>query len=376
MATTALRELVVCSLDPWDEVWRRNQFFTDILLQRHPDLRVLFVEPPADPLFDLSGRHRPTFPRLRKLPPDGRLRTFRPLKPLPRKVGPLADRLVLAQVRATARVLGFSRPILWVNDVTYAPLIASTNWPALYDVTDDWLLAPFSSRELERLRRLDDMATREAAEVVVCSPALAKSRGASRPVTLIPNGVDVDHFRRPRDRPSDLPGSPVAVYVGSLHDARLDVGLIGNVARALPEVSFAFVGPNSLSDESRRVFEELSNVFSLGPRPYERVPGYLQHADVVIVPHQVSPFTESLDPIKAYECLAVSTPTVATPVAGFRELRAALHVVDREVFAERIAEVLSQRAPTTTAAQPAGWRERATEFEQALARAASGTRPR
>ena len=50
------------------------------------------------------------------------------------------------------------------------------------------------------------------------------------------------------------------------------------------------------------------------------MPGYLQHADVVIVPHVVSPFTESLDPIKAYECLAVGRPTVATPVPGFREL--------------------------------------------------------
>ena len=47
------------------------------------------------------------------------------------------------------------------------------------------------------------------------------------------------------------------------------------------------------------------NVHLLGARPYEDVPAYLQHADVVIVPHRVSPFTESLDPIKAYECLAI-----------------------------------------------------------------------
>ena len=41
-------ELVVCSLEPWDEIWRRNQLVVDGLLRRHPRLRVLFVEPPHD----------------------------------------------------------------------------------------------------------------------------------------------------------------------------------------------------------------------------------------------------------------------------------------------------------------------------------------
>ena len=53
-----LKELVVCSLEAWDDVWRRNQFFVDGLLRRNPGLRVLFVEPPADPLFDLASRRR------------------------------------------------------------------------------------------------------------------------------------------------------------------------------------------------------------------------------------------------------------------------------------------------------------------------------
>ena len=43
-----MSDLVVCSLEPWDDVWRRNQFLVDGLLRRDPDLRVLFVEPPSD----------------------------------------------------------------------------------------------------------------------------------------------------------------------------------------------------------------------------------------------------------------------------------------------------------------------------------------
>ncbi len=49
------------------------------------------------------------------------------------------------------------------------------------------------------------------------------------------------------------------------------------------------------------------------------VPGYLQHADVLVVPHLVTPFTDSLDPIKLYEYRAVGRPVVATPVAGVRD---------------------------------------------------------
>ena len=257
-----LRELVVCSLEPWDEVWRRNQFFVDALLRRNPALRVLFVEPPADVLFDVTQLRRPGLPRFRRLAADGRLTAFRPLKALPRRLGPPADALLLWQLRLAAGRIGFERPVLWINDVTYAPLIEQTGWPSLYDVTDDWLLAPLPPRELERLRRLDALALAHADEVVVCSPALTKSRGTTRPVTLVPNGVDVDHFRRSRPRPQDLPAAPTAVYVGSLHDARLDVELVAELADVLPQLNVALVGPDSLGSESHSLLASRPNVSS------------------------------------------------------------------------------------------------------------------
>jgi teichuronic acid biosynthesis glycosyltransferase TuaH len=364
-----LRELVVCSLEPWNDVWRRNQFFTDALLRRNPELRVLFVEPPADVLFDLWSRRVPALPRLRRLSADGRLRALRPLKPLPRRFGDWVDELVLRQVILAARAVRFSRPTLWINDVTFAPLISRTGWPSLYDVTDDWLLAPFPPRELERLRRLDQLALATAGEVVVCSAALAASRGATRAVSLVPNGVDVAHFRRQRRRPDDLASAPTAVYVGLLHEARIDVELVNDLARGMPHLTLVFVGPSSLGPVSQRTLESLPNVALIGPRPYRDVPGYLQHADVVIVPHRVSPFTETLDPIKAYECLAVENPTVATPVAGFRDHPDALNVVDRDGFVRRVTEVLSGLRAVPAKAAPVDWQERSIAFETALVRA-------
>ena len=245
-----LNELVVCSLEPWDDVWRRNQFFTEILLRRNPRLRVLFVEPAADVVHDVRLRRLPTPPSLRSVFPNGRLRAFRPVKLLPLRFH-LSGVLLQRQVVLAARALRLSDPILWINDVTYAPLIRSTKWPSLYDITDDWLLAPASSKELDRLRKLDEMALVRAGAVVVCSQALARSRGTKRTVSIVPNGVDVEHFRRLQPRPADLPEGPVAVYVGSLHDARIDVGLVVDLANSLPQLTVALIGPDSLGNTSQ-----------------------------------------------------------------------------------------------------------------------------
>jgi hypothetical protein len=78
---------------------------------------------------------------------------------------------------------------------------------------------------------------------------------------------------------------------------------------------------------------------------------------------------ESLDPIKAYECMAISTPTVATPVPGFREYREALNVVERGAFAERVEAVLEGNYRVGKRVEPMRWDERAASFEAALCRA-------
>jgi len=355
---TDLRQLVVCSLEPWDEVWRRNQFLVEGLLRRNPRLRVLFVEPPG------SGHG------LRRV--SDRLWAFRPRKLVPRR---FEDGSLRRQALRAARSIALDAPVLWVNDVTYAPLAAEAGWPMLYDVTDDWLLAPAPGRELARLRRLDERALADAAEVVVCSPGLAESRGRSRRVTLVPNGVETARFRTPQPRPPDLPTSPAAVYVGTLHGERIDVELVVELASALPELTVALVGPDSLTPTERDRLGASANVRVLGARPYETVPGYLQHADVVVVPHRVTPFTDSLDPIKAYECLAVGVPTVATEVAGFRGLNGSVRAVSRDEFVASVESALrGPRPPDAPPADEIDWENRCAEFEAALLRTARALR--
>ena len=321
-------------------------------------------------------RHRlPTFPlgKLRPVPGRPQVIRFQPTKPAPRRLGAWVDRSLTRQVLRAASRAEIVRPTLWINDLSFASLARCCSWPVLYDITDNWLAASGSPRYHEERRRREEQLLRIAGTVVVCSSELARIKGSGRPVRLVPNAVDEDHFRAPQPRPTDLPEAPVAVYVGTLHDERLDIGLILATADALPDVHLVFVGPNACSDETNHQLRSRSNIHLLGARPYQSVPAYLQHATVIIVPHVVSEFTESLDPIKAYECIAVGRPTLATPVAGFRDLGGSISVAAPEDFPARLHAIIhaDTRTPSAFDSRPPTWAERAEEFDAALSAARS-----
>jgi glycosyltransferase involved in cell wall biosynthesis len=333
--------VVVCSLEPWGQVRRRIRILVDEIVQLQPSLQVLYVAPPLDVPHQLQQRRLPDLARPRLEPVCDRIHVLRPRKWWPRAIGPFADRSLEHQVLDATASLGLGRPLLWINDASYASLAVRTGWPCLYDVTDDWLLAPLHPRERLRLMANESSLLEHSDAVVVCSPELERSRGRNRTVHLIPNGVDLALFRAPMPRPAGLPPGPVALYVGSLHDERFDVPLVVQLATRRPDVRVVLVGPDSLSTAATAELRSVDNIHLLGPRPYETIPAFMQHADVVIVPHLVNPFTESLDPIKAYECLAAGRPTVATPAAGFRELGPPVVIAQREKFVEAVETALA-----------------------------------
>ena len=244
-------DIVVCSLEAWDDVWRRNQFLVEEFLQRDPTLRVLFVEPVVDVPYEIAHRRRPGRAGLREVGASGHLWALRPRKFVPRLLAPgMSERHLAQAVLTTASRLGLEQPLLWVNDAVFAQLAEQVGWPVVYDVTDDWLLAGGTRRALKRLRSWDAKLLRRSDEVVVVSPALIPSRGGDRPVHVIGCAVDVGHFREPRARPVDLPPAPVVVYVGTQHDRRLDIDLCVKTAQAIAPATFVLVGPNFLEPHS------------------------------------------------------------------------------------------------------------------------------
>ena len=371
-----MSDVVLVSLEPWDDVWRRNQHLVVALLRQDPSLRVLFVEPAPDPLHAALSRRLPRRGRgLRPGPQvpgvqDGQLWLLESTKALPRRLDRQVDRRLADRTLAASARIGFETPVLWINDPTGAVLLAGTGWPALYDITDDWLAAERPAVEHERLVRDEGFLLEHCSEVVVCSPRLAATKEAAGPVTLVQNAVDLEAYAVPRARPRDLPEGRLAVYVGTVHTDRLDITLCEETARAIEgHGRLVLVGPDLLNTHDRRRLRD-ANVLLTGARRFYDVPAYLRHAHVLVVPHLVNAFTDSLDPIKVYEYRAAGRPVVSAPVAGFREHPGSqVTIAPAPEFPEAVRRAMA--APSSQVVATDGvptWTERAEQMRAVLVR--------
>lgn len=133
----------------------------------------------------------------------------------------------------------------------------------------------------------------------------------------IPNGVDKDRFVAQRDYavPEDVRpiGRPVVGYAGKMQEM-FDLSLMVEVASAMPNVQFAFIG-QQLNANWVKPLWELDNVHYLGDKQYELLPQYLASFDICTIPYNLTR-QHGVDPIKFYEYMAMGKPIVTTAVGN------------------------------------------------------------
>lgn len=389
----AAERLVFVSLERWDEHWRRNQFFVRELVAL--GWQVLFVEPPADLSAGLRRRDMSQFRFRPAWSPEGMpgVLVVRPRKWVPKTLRwarPVNDARRWACVRAGMRAAWgnsatAAETCLWINDQTAAGLLDRGPWTrTLYDITDDWSQLKDREGWVEQIRQDDARLRREADVTVCCSEGLIRTKAeGSRNCVLVRNGVDEEHFAGTDGLASAEPLAalsadhrPVLGYTGTVHPGRLDVDLVAAVAKKLDAAgrgSLVFVGPNHLGEGDRRRLNH-PRIRFFGPQSYADLPRWIAGFDACVVPHVVDAFTDSLDPIKLWEYLAVGKPIVATPVAGFRELAVKEGLVtlaaDAGAWAAAVAGLPADDR-TTQAARRAkaaghGWGARATVLDRLL----------
>jgi glycosyltransferase involved in cell wall biosynthesis len=161
-------------------------------------------------------------------------------------------------------------------------------------------------------RHAAEAAVARAADGLVATSQLALDdlRGAApgKPSALIENGVQVEHFMAPQAEPSDLRPipRPILVFAGAI-DERFDLDAVLALARSCPDFSVVIIGPKPADIGSR----PLENVHLLGSRPYDWLPGYLQHADLGLLPFSDHASNAARSPMKLYEYAAAGLQVVA-----------------------------------------------------------------
>lgn len=383
VSASASKGVVFISLENWDEIWRRNQFLVARFAKRGLE-PIVYVVPQRDLTNALRRLEWHRFKRREVFHPDGldSVNVVQPTKFLPNSIGwarMVYERTYRSLIKRSVLTYGMTRPLLWINDHSAAHIVgAFEHGPVVYDITDDWTESSQSPKMLEQIRRQDEYLCGVADAVIVCSQHLydVKTRLVNNleKLHLIPNGVDNEHYARSQEPFDECLQweQPVFMYTGTVHADRLDVDFVVDMAGKLDKGTLAFVGPTHLSAADQSRLAACPRVRCVGPVPYKDIPRWMASAVGFVVPHKITRFTESLNPLKLWEYLASGKPTISTPVAGFRDLPQLVYLAETpDKFLELMRSVANE-SPTLVQGRQAfarfhSWENRVDEIQKILA---------
>jgi glycosyltransferase involved in cell wall biosynthesis len=307
---TAQPDLIVLSHLRWPWVWQRPQHLVSRLAARRAPAgaRTYFVEEPVvgdvlEPRLATQELDGVTRVWLEIPCPDGDHGHLMFGDPGTDRYGELLAEMLAEHGRPPA-------PDVWL----YTPMAFDVAQPLgfgrlIFDVMDD--LAAFKNAPpglvLGHRRALADAD-------LVFTGGRSLHRGVltqrRRNVHLFPSGVDQQHYAASRELRTTHP-RPVAGYVGVL-DERVDLGLLTEVARLLPDWTIRMVGPVAKIDPAS--LPTAPNIEYPGFARYEDLPAVMASFDVGIMPFAINAATRSISPTKTLEYLAAGLPVVSTRI--------------------------------------------------------------
>jgi glycosyltransferase involved in cell wall biosynthesis len=283
--------------------------------------------------------------------------------------------LLIRQIRGALRQLPGHATQLWLFTPDTPELIEPLGAEkVVYYCVDDF--AAFAGYNAELVTGLEQRTIAACDVVITSSETLyRRCRRQHANAHLVPHGVDLEHFASAADaRLDELPGEvrdipkPIFGYIGLISDY-VDLDLIAGAARRQPKWSFVLIG-SARCDTS--ALDGLANVYLLGRKPYEDLPGYCRAFDVGLIPFRMSRLTSAVNPIKLREYLAAGLPVVSAPMPEV--LRYAPAVQTAETLDQFIAACVTtltasqdgNAAGRRALVQAESWRARVEQLSQII----------
>jgi glycosyltransferase involved in cell wall biosynthesis len=164
---------------------------------------------------------------------------------------------------------------------------------------------------------------------------------------------------------------PRFLYLGGIN-RKFWTEAVEALAKSLPDASIILIGP---VDSREVILPRLANIHCFQPvKHYDDLAGYLQAADVGLIPYRLDPYAGTMHPAKLNEYLVFGLPVVATATPELERLAQELppetFYLARNVedFAQAALDALSQdtvdaRAKRRELVYRHTWRQRTSQLQ-------------
>jgi glycosyltransferase involved in cell wall biosynthesis len=213
-------------------------------------------------------------------------------------------------------------------------------------------------RQNPAIRWLRSVMIKKADHITAISSGLAdyaRRYNSRAGITIIPNGVDPDLFKKTQNSVRDKLGigkdENVVITVSRLvpkNGVDILVGAISEISREMTKnIRLVIIGDGPDHNKIRKMavgLDVYDKIIFTGTVPYQDLPGYLSAADMFVRPSRSEGLGSAF-----LEAMAVGLPVIATPVGGIQDF-----IVDKETgffwkdsqgsLAEKIMEVFKNPA--------------------------------
>lgn len=361
-ARPVVKEIVVFGLIPWSFRYQRPQQICSRLAEY--GYRVFYV----NNMCQRGGRVEKITPRIYAFYPDGEGIVYRQL------ATEEGRGRVVHSINQILEKMHFSHPILWVDAPYWEKAVQCFDRQfVVYNCMDSY--ADFADiREFcPQIQQMEENVC-HAAELILTSSKHLQQRLSryGKLAHLIPNGVDRKHFNLERDLPTpadlrNIPG-PIIGYYGAIAEW-FDFDLITYAAEQLPQYSFVLIGDCTVDVGRLRA---LPNVYFLGEKSYQELPGYVKHFEIAVIPFRRNELTLSTNPVKLYEYLATGKPIVSVDLPEIKPYANVVYIArDYDEFVYFLEEVVGREAwwvqeKRKKAVRDHDWNDRVQEVAQFL----------